>query len=70
MTKLYYGVDDIAQTGDPLVDVEVEGEAGQGEQVAEVEEAAPEENTSSKRNVKVPRHLTISEEYAVVPSST
>ena len=25
VTKLYYAVDDIAQTGDPLVDVEVEG---------------------------------------------
>ena len=28
VTKLYYGVDDIAQTGDPLVDVDVEGMAG------------------------------------------
>ena len=25
VTKLYYAVDDIAQTGDPLIDVEVEG---------------------------------------------
>ena len=25
VTKLYYAVDDIAQTGDPLVDVDVEG---------------------------------------------
>ena len=25
VTKLYYAVDDLAQTGDPLIDVEVEG---------------------------------------------
>jgi len=69
VTKLYYGVDDIAQTGDPLVDVEVEGEAGQGQQVDEVEEAAPEENTSSKRNVKVlatPAVRRIAQEYGVL----
>ena len=44
VTKLYYGVDDIAQTGDPLVDIEVvsgegpeaEGSAG-GADVQETE---------------------------------
>ena len=28
VTKLYYAVDDIAQTGDPLIDVEIVGEGG------------------------------------------
>ena len=55
VTKLYYAVDDIAQTGDPLIDVEVAGEAGAGDTVA-VETSDPEpdnENTHGKRNVKV-----------------
>jgi 2-oxoisovalerate dehydrogenase E2 component (dihydrolipoyl transacylase) len=29
VTKLYYGVDDIAQTGDPLVDIEVASGGGE-----------------------------------------
>ena len=33
VTKLYYGVDDIAQTGDPLVDVDVEGSSASEPQV-------------------------------------
>ena len=55
VTKLYYAVDDIAQTGDPLIDVEVAGEAGVGDTVA-VETSEPEpdnENSHGKRNVKV-----------------
>ena len=28
VTKLYYQVDDIAQTGDPLIDVEIAGDGG------------------------------------------
>ena len=30
VTKLYYTVDDIAQTGDPLIDVEIAGSAAGG----------------------------------------
>ena len=33
VTKLYYAVDDIAQTGDPLVDVDVEGSSASEPQV-------------------------------------
>ena len=34
LSKLYYGVDDIAQTGDPLVDVEIAGSGAELEPVA------------------------------------
>jgi len=67
VTKLYYGVDDIAQTGDPLVDVDVEGSSASEPQVAEAEEVAPEEH-SNKRNVKVlatPAVRRIAQEYGV-----
>jgi len=66
VTKLYYAVDDIAQTGDPLVDVEVEGSSKSEAQVAEAEEVVPEEPT--KRNVKVlatPAVRRIAQEYGV-----
>ena len=55
VTKLYYQVDDIAQTGDPLIDVEVAGEAGPEAVVtATVEETdVAAENNPGKRNVKV-----------------
>ena len=33
VTKLYYAVDDLAQTGDPLIDVEVEGSSKSETQV-------------------------------------
>jgi len=41
VTKLYYEVDDIAQTGDPLIDVEVSGEAGS---TGSAQENLPEED--------------------------
>jgi len=66
VTKLYYAVDDIAQTGDPLVDVEVEGSSKSEAQVTEAEEVVPEEPT--KRNVKVlatPAVRRIAQEYGV-----
>ena len=55
VTKLHYAVDDIAQTGDPLIDVEIEGESGAGEQanVAVEEPDTDAENSPGKRNVKV-----------------
>jgi len=66
VTKLYYAVDDIAQTGDPLIDVEVEGTDMQHtDQVVEIEEAVSEMETS-KRNVKVlatPAVRRIAQEY-------
>merc|ERR1719474_2300500 len=64
VTKLYYAVDDIAQTGDPLV--EVEGSSKSEAQVTEAEEVAPEE--PPKRNVKVlatPAVRRIAQEYGV-----
>jgi len=70
VTKLYYGVEDIAQTGDPLVDVEVEGDVAQGtDQAVEAEEAVSEEPASNIRNVKVlatPAVRRIAQEYGVV----
>lgn len=53
VTKLYYEVDDIAQTGDPLVDVEVAG--GADSAVEEEETTTPEEEPedSGLRNVRV-----------------
>jgi len=59
VTKLYYQVDDIAQTGDPLIDVEIQGEADGGDAGSNVATIAVEdtdvdmENSSGKRNVKV-----------------
>jgi len=43
ITKLYYEVDDIAQTGDPLVDVEVAGGSGAEAVTAEAETQEPDE---------------------------
>merc|ERR1712066_845569 len=66
VTKLYYAVDDIAQTGDPLVDVEVEGSSKSETQVTEAEEVVQEEPI--KRNVKVlatPAVRRIAQEYGV-----
>jgi len=59
VTKLYYQVDDIAQTGDPLIDVEIQGEADGGDAGSNVATIAVEDtdvdmdNSSGKRNVKV-----------------
>ena len=59
VTKLYYQVDDIAQTGDPLIDVEIQGEADGGDAGSNVVTIAVEDtdvdmdNSSGKRNVKV-----------------
>ena len=55
VTKLYYQVDDIAQTGDPLIDVEIAGDGGDvGSNVATVEDTDVDmDNSPGKRNVKV-----------------
>lgn len=67
ITKLYYDVDDIAQTGDPLVDVEIAGSEAAPEEVATTPE--PEEvDTPNLRNVKVlatPAVRRIAMEYGV-----
>ena len=67
ITKLYYDVDDIAQTGDPLVDVEIAGSEAEPEEVATNPE--PEEvDTPNLRNVKVlatPAVRRIAMEYGV-----
>ena len=55
VTKLYYEVDDIAQTGDPLIDVEVAGggaETGEATVTTEATEDLDLDNTA-RRNVKV-----------------
>ena len=55
VTKLYYEVDDIAQTGDPLIDVEVAGggaETGEANVTTEATEDLDLDNTA-RRNVKV-----------------
>lgn len=51
ITKLYYDVDDIAQTGDPLVDVEVEGGSNGTDSI--VSEPLEELEEISARSVKV-----------------
>jgi len=52
VTKLYYDVDDIAQTGDPLIDVEVDGVAEEAD--SQTTTPAPEEEPALARNsVKV-----------------
>jgi len=54
ITKLYYEVDDIAQTGDPLVDVQVAG--GGGAEATEEAPTTPEEEpeeTTTARSVRV-----------------
>eukprot|EP00090_Calanus_glacialis_P027936 TRINITY_DN4452_c0_g1_i1.p1 TRINITY_DN4452_c0_g1~~TRINITY_DN4452_c0_g1_i1.p1 ORF type:complete len:518 (-),score=192.03 TRINITY_DN4452_c0_g1_i1:237-1736(-) len=66
VTKLYYEVDDIAQTGDPLVDVEIAGSDADPEPVA----TTPEEESEAPkvRNVKVlatPAVRRIAMEYGV-----
>ena len=57
VTKLYYAVDDIAQTGDPLIDVEIAGEGGGAgasvETVTVEDNEVDTENSPGKRNVKV-----------------
>jgi len=67
VTKLYYEVDDIAQTGDPLVDVEIAGSGAESEPVATM--ITEEEVEAPKvRNVKVlatPAVRRIAMEYAV-----
>ena len=59
VTKLYYAVDDIAQTGDPLIDVEIEGESGEVNVAVEEQDTDMDsENSPGKRNVKVkPSHI-------------
>merc|ERR1712106_164385 len=66
VTKLYYGVDDIAQTGDPLVDVEIAGSGAEPEPVATP--AEEEAEAPILRNVKVlatPAVRRIAMEYGV-----
>jgi len=57
VTKLYYAVDDIAQTGDPLIDVEIAGESGGSgasvETVSVEDNEVEAENSPGRRNVKV-----------------
>lgn len=56
VTKLYYQVDDIAQTGDPLIDVEVAGSGGDAGDVTvttATEDTDIEMESSERRNVKV-----------------
>ena len=56
VTKLYYQVDDIAQTGDPLIDVEVAGSGGEAGDVTvttATEDTDTELETGERRNVKV-----------------
>jgi len=65
ITKLYYEVDDIAQTGDPLVDVEIAGSEAAPEPVTTPEE---ENEAPNVRNVKVlatPAVRRIAMEYGV-----
>ena len=50
LTKLYYGVDDIAQTGDPLVDVEIDVYGAEPEPVATL--AQDDAEGPKVRNVK------------------
>lgn len=66
VTKLYYEVDDIAQTGDPLIDVEVAGSVSDAEPVT----TTPEESDAPQklRNVKVlatPAVRRIAMEYGI-----
>jgi len=68
VTKLYYEVDDIAQTGDPLVDVEIAGSSGELEPVATIRDEDEEVDAPKIRNVKVlatPAVRRIAMEYGV-----
>jgi len=68
VTKLYYEVDDIAQTGDPLVDVEIAGSSGEPEPVATIRDEDEEVDAPKIRNVKVlatPAVRRIAMEYGV-----
>jgi len=68
VTKLYYEVDDIAQTGDPLVDVEIAGSSGEPEPVATIRDEDEEVDAPKTRNVKVlatPAVRRIAMEYGV-----
>ena len=54
VTKLYYEVDDIAQTGDPLIDVEVAGGGAEpGEATVTEATEDPDLDNTARRNVKV-----------------
>jgi len=53
VTKLYYEVDDIAQTGDPLIDVEIEGTEGVGEREETIETPEEEEPPQQRNHAKV-----------------
>ena len=66
LTKLYYGVDDIAQTGDPLVDVEISGSGAEPEPVATPAEAPKVRNvkglaTPSVRRVALEYEVSLSD---------
>lgn len=70
VTKLYYEVDGIAQTGDPLVDVSVEegGEPAGGPGPGEAEEREEQEEATTRRDVKVlatPAVRRIAQEFGV-----
>ena len=73
--KLHYAVDDIAQTGDPLVDIDVEGEAGN--KVTDVVEEANDQAgaassaasspslSSSKKTLATPAVRRVASQYNV-----
>ena len=68
VTKLYYEVDDIAQTGDPLVDVDIAGSGAEPEPVATLRDEDEEVDAPKVRNVKVlatPAVRRIAMEYGV-----
>jgi len=66
VTKLYYGVDDIAQTGDPLVDVEIAGSGAEPEPVAiPAEEEAEAPNVRNVKVLATPAVRRIAMEYGI-----
>ena len=69
LTKLYYGVDDIAQTGDPLVDVEIAGSGAEPEPVATpAEEEAEAPKVRNVKGLATPSVRRVALEYEVSQS--
>ena len=66
LSKLYYGVDDIAQTGDPLVDVEIAGSGAEPEPVATpAEEEAEAPKVRNVKGLATPSVRRVALEYEV-----
>jgi len=69
ITKLYYEVDDIAQTGDPLVDVEVEGSSGAVSSIDSVDTPSDDETevaaSRTVRTLATPAVRRIAMEHSV-----